>query len=97
MFFIKDGLMVALTKKTGKSVSFIRNSIEVSVLVMGYILGGFVGIGTPIMALTVGHFVGFAFRLFKFDVGAVKHRFIDDDVKFIRKLLSGPKSDAGTE
>lgn len=92
----RDGLMVALTKRTGKSVSFIRNAIEVSVLIMGYILGGFVGIGTPIMALTVGHFVEFAFKLFKFDVGAVQHRFIDDDVKFLRKLLSRPKSDAGT-
>jgi uncharacterized membrane protein YczE len=32
----RDGLMVALTKKTGKSVRFIRNSIELSVLAVGF-------------------------------------------------------------
>jgi len=91
----RDGLMVVLTKRTGKSVGFVRNAIEISVLILGYILGGFVGIGTPIMALTVGYFVQFAFKLFKFDVGAVQHRFIDEDIKYLRKLLSKPKSDAG--
>jgi len=93
----RDGLMVALTKKTGKSVGLVRNAIEVSVLILGYILGGFVGIGTPIMAFTVGYFVQLAFKLFKFDVGAVRHRFIDDDIRYLRDLLSKTKSDAGTE
>ncbi len=83
----RDGLMVALTKKTNKSVRFIRNSIESTVLILGYLSGGFVGIGTLIMALTLGYFVQFAFKLFKYDLNTTEHRFIDDDVKMLKRLL----------
>lgn len=31
----RDGLMVALTKKTSKSVRFLRNAIETSALILG--------------------------------------------------------------
>lgn len=79
----RDGLMVALTKKTNKSVRFLRNCIEFSVLVVGYLLKGSIGIGTPIMALSSGYFVQFVFKLFKYDVKETKHRFIDEDIKFL--------------
>ncbi len=85
----RDGLMVALTKRTTKSVRFLRNCIESSVLVMGYILGGSVGIGTVIMALTVGYFVQFAFKIFKFNVKDTKHRFIDEDIKYLYNRFLG--------
>lgn len=80
----RDGLMVVLTKITNKSVRFNRNAIEISVLIMGYFLGGFLGMGTVIVALTIGYFVQFAFKLYKFDVAAVEHRFIGDDIKWIK-------------
>ena len=83
----RDGLMVALTKKTGKSVRFIRNSIELSVLGAGYLLGGFIGVGTLITALSIGYIVQFVFKLFHFEVSAVQHRFIDDDVKFLYNMI----------
>lgn len=83
----RDGLMVALTKKTGKSVRLIRNSIELAALLVGYILGGHVGIGTVIMALTTGYFVQFVFRIFNFEVKQIQHRFIDDDIRYVRQLL----------
>lgn len=83
----RDGLMIALTKKTNRSVRFIRNSIESSALIIGYILGGFAGVGTLIMALTLGYIIQFVFRLFKFDVSTVQHRFIDDDVKTLKRML----------
>lgn len=83
----RDGLMVALTKKTNKSVRFVRNSIETGVLIIGYLLGGFIGIGTLITALTVGHFVQFSFKIFNFDVQQVKHRFIDEDIKLLKSKL----------
>lgn len=89
----RDGLMVALTKKTGKSVRVIRTIIEASALIIGYALGGYVGVGTFIMALTTGYFVQFAFKVFKFDVKAVKHRFIDEDIKFLKEKLFGTKSE----
>ncbi|HEX3032757.1 MAG TPA: hypothetical protein VHS59_11025 [Bacillota bacterium] len=83
----RDGLMVALTKKTGKSVRLIRNSIELSVLVVGYFLGGYVGIGTVVMAVVIGYFVQFNLKLFKFDVNSIQHRFIDDDIRYVMGVL----------
>ena len=50
----RDGLMTGLVKKTGKSVGVIRTSIEVSVLVVGFFLGGTVGLGTVVYALSIG-------------------------------------------
>lgn len=76
----RDGLMVALTKRTGKSVRFIRNAIEVSVVIAGVLLGGKFGIGTIIMAFSGGYFVQLAFTLFHFKVTEVKHEFIEDSL-----------------
>jgi uncharacterized membrane protein YczE len=59
----RDGLMMGLVKKTDRPVSAIRGAIEIIVLAVGYLLGGPVGIGTVISALTVGYSVQLAFRL----------------------------------
>jgi uncharacterized protein len=83
----RDGLMIALTKRTGKSVRFIRNCIEITVLVAGIALGGKIGIGTPIMAFMIGPAVQFAFKVYKFQVSKVKHRFIDEDIKYVKELM----------
>lgn len=92
----RDGLMVALTKRTGKSVRLVRSIIEISVLLIGYLLGGFVGIGTLLMAFMVGPSVQFVFKIFKFDVGTIKHRFIDDDIKLLReKFLKREDNEEG--
>lgn len=88
----RDGLMVALTKKTGWSVRAIRNGIELVALLVGYLLGGHVGIGTPVMALAIGYFVQFAFKLFNFQVAQVQHRFIDNDLALIRSWISSEQS-----
>ena len=90
----RDGLMVSLTKKTGKSVRFVRNCIELVVLVVGYFLGGTVGLGTLIMVIGGGYFVQFAFVIFKFDVKKVQHKFIDDYVKTIKDRLTDEKKDS---
>ena len=87
----RDGLMIALTKKTGKSVRFIRNAIELSALIIGYLLGGFVGIGTLIMAIILGYIIQFTFKVFKFDVRRIRHRFIDQDFKDLKEKLAKRK------
>ena len=89
----RDGLMVALTKRTTKSVRFLRNCIELSALAIGYVLGGSVGIGTVIMALTAGYFVQFAFKLFRFNIKETKHRFIDEDIKYLYGRLLSNRTD----
>lgn len=87
----RDGLMIALTKKTGKSVRFIRNTIEVSVLIVGYLLGGFVGVGTVIMSIALGYILQFIFKLYKFNVSSITHRFIDQDIIDLRAKLAKRK------
>lgn len=90
----RDGIMVALTKRSKKSVRFIRNGVELSALAIGYLLGGTVGIGTLIMVVGLGYFVQFAFKLFKFDVRKVNHRFIEDYIKIIRDNFTDKKKNS---
>jgi uncharacterized membrane protein YczE len=50
----RDGLMTGLVRITGRSVGVVRTSIEVSVLAVGVVLGGTVGLGTVLYALSIG-------------------------------------------
>lgn len=53
----RDGWMTGLHKKTKVSVGKVRLLIEISVLTVGWFLGGTVGIGTVIFASLVGYSV----------------------------------------
>jgi uncharacterized membrane protein YczE len=53
----RDGLMTGLVKRTGGSVRVIRTSIEVTVLGIGWLLGGTIGVGTVIYAIAIGPIV----------------------------------------
>ena len=52
----RDGLMVGFARG-GRSLRVVRTVIEVSVLVVGWLLGGTVGIGTVLYAMTIGPIV----------------------------------------
>lgn len=58
----RDGLMTGLVVRTGLSVRLVRTSIEVSVLAVGWLLGGTVGIGTLVYALGIGPLVQLIIR-----------------------------------
>lgn len=86
----RDGLMIAMTKRINLSVGWIRNMIEAVVLIAGYFMGGSVGLGTLVMAILFGRFIQLTFKLFKFDVRQVKHRYIDQDFAlFFNRLKKG--------
>nr|WP_199702550.1 hypothetical protein [Jiangella rhizosphaerae] len=53
----RDGLMTGLVRRTGRSVRLVRTSIEVTVLATGWLLGGTVGAGTVVYALSIGPLV----------------------------------------
>jgi uncharacterized membrane protein YczE len=53
----RDGLMTGLVRRSGKSVRVVRTSIEAAVVLVGWILGGTVGVGTVIYALAIGPLV----------------------------------------
>ena len=53
----RDGLMTGLQIMTNKPIFLIRAIIEISVVIVGWYLGGVVGIGTIVFALAIGPFV----------------------------------------
>ncbi len=50
----RDGLMTGLVGRTGWSVRVVRTTIEVTVLAVGFVLGGTVGLGTVLYAVGIG-------------------------------------------
>ena len=83
----RDGLMVALLKRTNRSVGVVRGSIEGVVLFFGWLLGGSVGLGTLIIAFLIGPMVQMAFRIVGFDVKNVQHSFIDEDIRALGRKI----------
>ncbi len=61
----RDGLMVAIHTRTGWRVGTCRAPLECSVLVLGVLLGGPVGIGTVLFALGIGPAVQVAFTVLR--------------------------------
>ena len=59
----RDGLMVGLQKKTNMPIATVRASIEITVMSVGWYLGGTVGIGTLIFAFGIGPCVAFGLYL----------------------------------
>ena len=53
----RDGAMTGLHYRTGVRVGRVRMAIEVTVLVIGLLMGGTVGVGTALFALLIGQSV----------------------------------------
>ena len=51
----RDGLMTSIHNKTGIRIARVRLSIEITILIIGALLGGSVGIGTAMFALFIGN------------------------------------------
>ncbi len=56
----RDTLMLLIVKKLNWSVKRARTTIEISVAVLGFLLGGPIGIGTVIMAFALGPIIQWA-------------------------------------
>jgi uncharacterized membrane protein YczE len=54
----RDGLMTGLAQR-GYSIRAARTAIELSVFVLGYVLGGSVGVGTVVYTLSIGPLIHF--------------------------------------
>ena len=61
----RDSLMLAIQRTTGVSLRLARGAIEIVVVLIGWLLGGPLGLGTVIFALLIGPSVQWAFKLFK--------------------------------
>jgi len=60
----RDSLMLAVHRTTHISLRLARATIELSVFLLGWLLGGPAGIGTLIFAFLIGPAVQWAFKLF---------------------------------
>ncbi|HKZ44363.1 MAG TPA: hypothetical protein VJZ78_04940 [Anaerolineales bacterium] len=61
----RDSLMLAVKRTTGLSLRLARTSIEIFVVLIGWILGGPLGLGTLVFALLIGPAVQLGFRIFR--------------------------------
>ncbi|WP_260867477.1 YitT family protein [Streptomyces sp. SAJ15] len=59
----RDGLMTGLHARTGRSIRVVRTGIELTVLAAGFAMGGSVGLGTVLYALTIGPLAQFFLRI----------------------------------
>ncbi len=50
----RDGLMTGLTKTTNLPIALVRAFLEITVVIIGWYLGGTVGVGTLIFAFGIG-------------------------------------------
>jgi uncharacterized membrane protein YczE len=50
----RDGLMIGLQKKTNFPIASVRAALEITVMSIGWYLGGTVGIGTLLFAFGIG-------------------------------------------
>ena len=67
----RDGLMTGLARRTGLSIRLVRTGIEVTVVVLGLLLGGTLGIGTVAYALTIGPIAQWMMPWFLVDLAVV--------------------------
>lgn len=58
----RDGWMTGIHVRTGWPVYTVRFGIEATVVLLGWLLGGTVGVGTVLFALLVGPAVGYGLR-----------------------------------
>jgi uncharacterized protein len=77
----RDSLMVALTKKTKLPVGLCRGGIELTAVLVGWLLGGLVGVGTVLSALAIGFCLQITFRLLRFNPAKIKHETLGSTYK----------------
>jgi uncharacterized membrane protein YczE len=68
----RDGLMTGLARRTGRSIRLVRTGLELTVLVVGWLLGGTFGVGTVAFAVCIGPLAQLFMRVF--DTGASPRR-----------------------
>ncbi len=79
----RDALMVAMARKTGRSVGLCRAVVELVIIFIGWRLGGQVGLGTVISALGLGTLFNLNFALLRFDAAALHQ---EDLAETLRRL-----------
>ena len=83
----RDGLMVALARKTGLPIGVIRSAIELTATILGWALGGMVGIGTVLSGFAIGFCIQSTFGLLHFDPKSIAHATLRESFDELRLAL----------
>lgn len=78
----RDGVMMGISGKINTPIKYVRGIMEISVLIIGYILGGDIGLGTLISAIGLGYSMQLMFKLLKFDAIEVNHKSLVETISF---------------
>ena len=81
----RDSLMVALARKSHHSVGLCRALVEIGVIIIGWLLGGQVGIGTVISAVVLGTLFNLNFALFRFRAAEVHQENLAESIRNLTK------------
>jgi len=80
----RDSLMVAIERKTGLAVGISRGIIEGSAVVVGWFLGGPVGLGTVLAAFGISFCIQAVFSLMKFEATMVTHETLNATLQSLK-------------
>ena len=81
----RDNLMVVIRRKTRLPVGVCRVAVELIVTLIGWALGGMVGLGTIISVIAIGFCIQITFRVFRFDPTTVKHDTFAATIRFLAR------------
>lgn len=84
----RDALMVALCRRMPRiPVGAVRAALEGGALLIGWLLGAKVGIGTVLSVFGIGFAIELVFRVLKFDVAKVEHENLLDTIRNLGEIL----------
>ena len=88
----RDGIMLLFTEKSGWPVGLCRILIDITTAGVGYLMGGFLGIGSVVNVLVMGPMIQLMFRIFHFDSKAVQHESVADTYRFLRDAMRAKRA-----
>jgi len=88
----RDNLMVVLNRKTKLPVGVCRSFVELIATLVGWFLGGMVGVGTIISVVAIGFFIQAVFAIFKFKAAEVKHETILQTFRVLQDIIKRKKT-----
>jgi len=88
----RDSLMVAVGKRMPKvPIGAVRGVIEGTALLIGWLLGAKVGIGTVVSVFGIGFILQAVLFVVRFDIKSVRHEHLLQTIQQIKKILFPPK------
>ena len=83
----RDSLMVAINRRTKMPVGVCRGLVELAATIVGWLLGGLVGVGTVIFVIAIGFCIQAVFAIFKFDAKSVQHETLSQTYQSVKKMF----------